>query len=74
MTDECEPALGGHVHELGADEIEPDRRLPGERVADEDPVGPLWEPAAREHGEHGCELQPERLDAVGAQRTIDSSR
>lgn len=60
----CSLLLGGHVHELGAHEVESPGRPPSQRVADEDPVGPLRETAPRELGERGYEVEPERLDSV----------
>jgi hypothetical protein len=63
--DECALPLGRDVDELGPDEVEAARRLPAERVPEEDPVGPMRPPPARELDEARSQIAAVRLDVVG---------
>jgi len=62
--DERSPPLLRDVDELRSDEVEAPRRVPGERVAYEDPVGPPRHAAPLELRERRHQLEPVRLDSA----------
>src|SRR2546428_2365599 len=62
MVDELAATARRNVFQPGAHEVEAQGRRPGQRVADEDPVGPVREPRMRERRELGDDVEPVRLD------------
>src|SRR2546428_4183121 len=58
MVDELAATARRNVFQPGAHEVEAQGRRPGQRVADEDAVGPLWQTRAGERRELGVEAGP----------------